>query len=109
MGTNCTNAKSIIEIGIDSLNPDPSFGSHFFQNLTSLRIGYFTIENKLYKKNIDWEWIYKQEHIHTSKSLNVIKLQKPLLIELNGITGEGIILKEQKEINKMNEEESSGI
>ena len=52
-----TNAKSIIEIGIEELNPDPSFGSHFFQNIANLRIGYFTIRKKYHKKYIDWEWI----------------------------------------------------
>ena len=36
-------AKAIIEIGIDELDSDPSFGSHFFQNITNLKIGYFTI------------------------------------------------------------------
>ena len=52
-----TNAKSIIEVGLDKLNPDPSFGSHFFQNLTTLRIGYFTITRKFHKKYIDWDWL----------------------------------------------------
>ena len=45
-----TNAKSIIEVGLDELNPDPSFGSHFFQNLTTLRIGYFTVNRKNHKR-----------------------------------------------------------
>ena len=53
IGKQITNAKSIIEIGIDKLNPDPSFGSHFFQNLTSLMISYFTLGYRDYKKNID--------------------------------------------------------
>ena len=41
--TSGRNAKAIIEVGLESLNPDPSFGSHFFQNVTSLHIAYFTI------------------------------------------------------------------
>ena len=43
------HAKIIIELGIEGLEPDPSFGSHFFQNLTSLHLAYFTL-NKLDKK-----------------------------------------------------------
>ncbi len=105
-----SNAKSIIEIGIDSLNPDPSFGSHFFQNLTSLRIGYFTINRNKYKKSIDWKWLKNQKHLHKSKYLNVIKLEEPLIIKIDGINGDGIILKpKKKKIEIMNEEESSGI
>ena len=104
-----TNAKVIIETGIDALNPDPSFGSHFFQNITSLRIGYFTIEKKLQKKNIDWDWITKQKIIEKSEYVKVIKLQNPITVKIDGINGEGIILKNDKTAENMNEIESSGI
>ncbi len=104
-----TNAKVIIETGIDALNPDPSFGSHFFQNITSLRIGYFTIEKKLQKKNIDWNWIMKQEIIEESEYVKIIKLQNPITVKIDGINGEGIILKNDKIAENMNEIESSGI
>ena len=104
-----TNAKVIIETGIDALNPDPSFGSHFFQNITSLRIGYFTIEKKLQKKNIDWNWIMKQEIIEESEYVKIIELQNPITVKIDGINGEGIILKNDKIAENMNEIESSGI
>ena len=105
------NAKSIIEIGIDKLNPDPSFGSHFFQNLTSLRIGYFTISYKNYKASIDWEWLKKQNHIYKSKYVSVVKLQNPLTIKIDGKNGYGVILKSNndKRKEKMDENEASGI
>jgi len=105
-----TNAKSIVEIGIDSLNPDPSFGSHFFQNLTSLRIGYFTISRNKYRSSIDWKWLKKQNHTHKSKYVNVVELNDPIIIKIDGINGSGIILKtEQKKQDSMDENESSGI
>ena len=104
-----TNAKVIIETGIDTLNPDPSFGSHFFQNITSLRIGYFTIEKKLQKKNIDWDWIEKQKLITKSEYVKLIELKNPLTVKIDGINGEGIILKNNMETNNMDETESSGI
>ena len=105
-----TNAKVIIEVGIDELNPDPSFGSHFFQNITSLHIGYFTISKKYHKKNIDWGWLKSQKTIEKTKFIRVIKLRNPLYIKIDGIKGEGIILKKIiKENNIMNEEDSSGI
>ena len=105
-----SNAKSIVEIGIDSLNPDPSFGSHFFQNLTSLRIGYFTINRNKYEVSIDWAWLKKQNHILKSKYVNIVKLDKPLVIKIDGINGNGIILKPVEKFEKpMDEDESSGI
>ena len=103
------NAKSIVEIGIDKLNPDPSFGSHFFQNLTSLRIGYFTINHKNYKTSIDWEWLKKQNHIYKSKYVNVVTLEKPLMIQIDGKNGNGLIIKHKKINEIMNENEASGI
>ena len=105
-----TNAKVIIEVGLDELNPDPSFGSHFFQNLTSLRIGYFTILKKFHKKYIDWDWLKAQKSIKKLKYVKVVKLKKPLYIKLDGINGDGVILKKEiKQKNAMNEEDSSGI
>ena len=76
-----TNTKSIIEIGIEELNPDPSFGSHFFQNIANLRIGYFTISKKYHKKYIDWKWIKSHKNKFSEEYVNVISLDKPLFIK----------------------------
>ena len=104
-----SNAKTIVEIGIESLNPDPSFGSHFFQNITSLRIGYFTLEKKLQDKNIDWEWLKNQNHMHSSEYVNIIELEQPLTIKIDGIKGDGVIIKPKTDTDSMDENESSGI
>ena len=105
-----TNAKTIVEVGLESLNPDPSFGSHFFQNITSLRIAYFTISKKYHKKYIDWDWLKDKKTIEKTNFVKVVKLRHPLYINIDGINGEGIILKNKPtEKNIMNEEESSGI
>ena len=105
------HAKAIIEIGIDELDPDPSFGSHFFQNITNLRIGYFTFRKKYSKKSIDWGWLKKQNIINDSKDVKVISLPKPLHIKIDGINGNGIVFKykEKNIIEPMNEEDSPGI
>ena len=105
-----TNTKLIVEIGIDELNPDPSFGSHFFQNITNLRIGYFTINKKYHNKFIDWDWIKKQPSIYKAKYVKAVKIKNPLFIKIDGMKGRGIILQEKlKTKNKMDEDESSGI
>jgi len=106
-----TNAKAIVEVGIDELNPDPSFGSHFFQNIVNLRIGYFTISKKYHRKYINWDWINSHENLYKTKYINIISLKNPLYIKIDGINGKGIILKDRnREKNeKMDEEESSGI
>ena len=104
-------AKAIIEIGIDELDSDPSFGSHFFQNITNLKIGYFTIRKKYSNKNIDWRWLNKNKSIFESNYVKVISLEKSLVVKIDGINGNGIILKSEEtvSIEPMNEEDSTGI
>ena len=105
-----SNAKAIIEMGIEKLNPDPSFGSHFFQNITSLHIGYFTIKKQNRDKNIDLNWLENKKPYKKTNFVKWIKLEDSLFIKIDGTTGNGIILKQQDNLtDKMDEEQSSGI
>ena len=105
-----SNAKVIVEVGIEELSPDPSFGSHFFQNVTSLRIGYFTIQKSAKSENIDMDWINSQPVKQATKNIRWIELEDPLLIRIDGSSGKGAILKPQPKTNEvMDEEESTGI
>ena len=105
-----SNARIIIEIDLDENNPDPSFGSHFFQNVTSLRIGYFTIQKSNANSEIDLDWIESQPVKQSSKYIRWYQLEEPLTSQINGRTGEGCISKtKEKNIEVMDEEESSGI
>ena len=102
--------EEAIEIGIDDLNPDPSFGSHFFQNISNLRIGYFTISKKNHKKFINWDLIENLEINNETKYLKHFALEEPLFIKIDGKKGMGAILKNKpSNLDKMNEEESTGI
>ena len=95
---------------MEELNPEPSFGSHFFQNVTSLRIGYFTVQKQDDEVNIDLDWLDAQSVKQSTKYIRWIELDDPLLIHIDGSTGEGHIMKPQlptKEL--MNEEDSTGI
>ena len=105
-----SNAKAIIEMGIENLNPDPSFGSHFFQNITSLHIGYFTIKKQDCEKNIDLNWLRKTKSFKKTKYIKWIQLQSNLIVKINGATGNGTILSQDENSQlEMNEELSPGI
>ena len=105
-----SHAKVIVELGIEELNPEPSFGSHFFQNVTSLRIGYFTLQHIDKGGDLDLDWLKSQPVKQATKFIRWIQLEEPLHIRIDGSTGEGIILKPQpKKEEIMDEEESSGI
>ena len=104
------NAKIIVEVGMDKLNPDPSFGSHFFQNVTSLQIGYFTISKRNHEKNVDWNWLAQETVNEETNHLRWIKLDHPLFVRIDGSNGEGFVLKPKiPKIEKMDEEQSTGI
>jgi len=85
------NAKIIIELGIDGLEPDPSFGSHFFQNLTSLHLGYFTFNKKQTNKDINWDILKKATTEKSTNYVKLLKVKKPLQCIIDGTSGKGII------------------
>ena len=103
-----SGAKAIVEMSIEDLNAEPSFGSHFFHNLTNLRVGYLTQDKK--NKTLDLNWINSRNAKKESNYLKWITLEEPLIIQIDGSTGNSIILKkpiQNKEI--INEDESTGI
>ena len=105
-----SHVKVIVELGIDSLNPEPSYGSHFFQNLTSMHIGYFTIDKNKYKEAIDWNWIKSQKVIKEKDYTKLIQLNSNLSINIDGHSGKGIIKEIQpSNLDLMDEDLSSGI
>ena len=103
-----SGSKAIIEMTIENLNTEPSFGSHFFHNLTNLRIGYLNQDKK--NKTLDLNWINSCKIKKQSKYLKWITLNKPLTIQIDGSTGHSIILKEPIQTKEIiNEDESTGI
>ena len=88
-------ARVIVESGFRDFVVEPSQGSHFFQNLSSLQIGYFTVNARGTPGSIDWEWLGSQERRQEEESVYHIQLEQPLSIRMNGKHGAGIILRPQ--------------
>src|SRR5262249_57362416 len=55
-----SGARVIVESGFKDLHVTPSQGTHFFQNLTSLNVGYFTVNPEAGDGFIDWSWLEAQ-------------------------------------------------
>jgi hypothetical protein len=105
-----SQVKTIIELGRDDLPIDPSFGSHFFQNITSLHVAYFTIDQKRKEDYLDKIWLSKEKIYKKGVYVDWYKFEENFTINLDGMSGLGIIQKPVKpEIELMDEEESSGI
>jgi hypothetical protein len=86
----------IVEAAHEDFAPDPSFGTHFFHNLTSLQIGYMTVNASTGNGFLDWDWLLNQKVIYQTEFVQHIRLDDPLRILLDGRSGAGLILKPSK-------------
>ncbi|MCU7501346.1 MAG: histidine kinase, partial [Ignavibacteria bacterium] len=88
-----SGAHTIVESGFKDFSVTPSQGSHFFQNITSFRVGYFTVNSFEHKGFIDWEWLSCQEVHASANYTRHLRFDKPITIKINGHQNKGIILK----------------
>jgi len=86
-----SNARSIVEVGLPDLYVDPSFGSHFFQNITSLGISYFTIPPQMLEQAMNLSWFIQQQSSTESHFLKCFHFEQPFLIQVDGTRGDGYI------------------
>jgi hypothetical protein len=91
--TSIAGAHAVVETSLPNMLPDPSQGSHFFQNLTSFHIAYFTTRHYNEKHAIDWEWLEGQEVVSETTWVRHVRLPENLEIRVDGQSGHGIILK----------------
>ena len=89
-----SNARLIVESGLDNFKIDPSQGSHFFQNLTSFKVGYFTINTYIKDGYYDLEYLSKQNILYEDKYIRHIRFNTPLTIKIDGKNNKGVIFKE---------------
>lgn len=92
-----SNAKLLVESGLENYRIEPSQGTHFFQNLTSFGVGYFTINSYLPNDGtFDEEYLNSLPAAFESKYLRHIRFEKPLIIKINGKKMRGIVLKPEE-------------
>ena len=88
-----SGASVIVEAGFKDFAVTPSQGSHFFQNLTSFRVGYFTVNSIDKIGFIDWDWLNNQEPEEELVYTKHIKFKEPISVKINGHENRGVILK----------------
>jgi hypothetical protein len=100
-----SSVQAIVEVRSALLRADPSQGSHFFQNITSLGIPYLTVDEKNGKKNgrtdhIDWRWLLDFPAHHDGTWVRHIRMEYPLTIKCEGPESTGIILYREDLVNR---------
>jgi CheY-like chemotaxis protein len=88
-----SGAQTIVEAGLRDLKVTPSQGTHFFQNLTSFNVGYFTVNPESGDGFLDWEWLDAQPALSQVSHVRHLRLAQPILVKMNGRRNEGLILK----------------
>ena len=87
-----SGARSIIEATQENINVELSQGSHFFHNLTSFNVSYFSMP-LTGKYKIDWEWLDQKTAVEEMEFVRLVRLNSPLQIKVDGRSGQGIIRK----------------
>ncbi|MFC1852761.1 PEP/pyruvate-binding domain-containing protein [candidate division CSSED10-310 bacterium] len=85
-------AKVIVEAKLKDIHIDLSQGSHFFHNLTSFQVSYFSTPNC--EQAIDWSWLNKQAVVKETLYVRHVRSPSCLTIKVDGITGRGVIYHE---------------
>jgi hypothetical protein len=86
-------ARAIVETGFKELAVAPSQGSHFFQNITSFMVGYFTVTSGPRDGFLDWDWLFQQQPLECLTWTRHVRFPNPLSIRINGQLSKGVILK----------------
>ncbi|MBQ9077372.1 MAG: phosphoenolpyruvate synthase [Muribaculaceae bacterium] len=88
-----SSAKLIVESSLSNYRIEPSQGTHFFQNLTSFGVGYFTIDQSSHNGIYDIDFLNSRPAVYESDFVRIVKFSKPLSIGINGRKGIGVVAK----------------
>ncbi len=85
-------ARVIVEAPLEGVEPEPSQGSHFFHNVTSFRVAYFTLRSRA-PSRVDWAWLAAQPAMSAGPYVSHLRLPQPLELRVDGNTGKGVVLR----------------
>lgn len=88
---NISAARVIVEAGLTNYRVDPSQGTHFFQNLTSFGVGYFTINAYINDGIYNQELLNSMPAVEETKFLRWVHFDKPLTVKMNGKKKVGVV------------------
>jgi CheY-like chemotaxis protein len=92
-----SQAKIVVEADIDGLAVEPSLGSHFHHNLTSLKMGYLHIGTRYGNgEYVDWDWLDKAAAYSRTEHVKLIRDHRPLQVKIDGRSRSGVIIKPDK-------------
>ncbi|MDE6536526.1 MAG: phosphoenolpyruvate synthase [Muribaculaceae bacterium] len=91
-----SGARLIVETALPGYRIEPSQGTHFFQNLTSFGVGYFTVDPAGGNGYIDTDYLASLPAVKETERVKVVKFDNPLMIAINGRKSQGIVGKPEE-------------
>ncbi|MDO8898330.1 MAG: pyruvate, phosphate dikinase, partial [Bacteroidales bacterium] len=79
-----SQAKVIVETSLDDFPLDASSGSHFFHNVTSMNVGYFTVQPELSNSRINYDLLDKQRLVQQTKFFRHVRFNEYLTVRMDG-------------------------
>ena len=90
-------ARVIVEVALKNYNIDPSQGTHFFQNLTSFGVGYFTVDTNTEEGGfVNKEMLDAMPAVEETQYVRHVRFDRPLRILMDGKKQEGAVLHPQE-------------
>lgn len=85
-------ARVIVEVALKNYRVDPSQGTHFFQNLTSFGVGYFTVDENRNDGVFHKAMLDAMPAVEETEHVRVVRFSKPLRILMDGKKQEGVVV-----------------
>ena len=79
-----SQAKVIVEVSLPDFPLDASLGSHFFHNVTSMNVGYFSIDHASPDEFVNWQRLEKEKPVSRGKFFKHVKFRSPLHVKMDG-------------------------
>ena len=89
---NISAARVIVEAGLTNYHVDPSQGTHFFQNLTSFGVGYFTINAHLNDGIYNQAYLDALPAVEETKYLRWVHFEHPIEVKIDGRKKQGVVM-----------------
>ncbi len=85
-------ARIIVEAGLTNYRVDPSQGTHFFQNLTSFGVGYFTINSYMNDGIYNQDILNAQPAVEETQFIRHVRFDNPLIVKMDGKKKQGVVM-----------------
>jgi hypothetical protein len=90
--TQISGARVIVETVLENYHVDPSQGTHFFQNITSLRVGYFHVNSINDDDRLRFDFLNSQPAVFENEHIKHVRFEKPCVIKIDGKNSTGVVM-----------------